>query len=351
MHAFDSIPHLLQDTPLPALWRWWLKELLGCLPQKLVESLKGWGQKPIVDMTSGTVLFCRAGEQSILLPENDDTQVIQATAAKSCVLVVPEKHALVRPLSFPLTSTRNLRRIIGYEMDRICPLDVSEVYFDFEVTQRDRAAKRMSVNIRMVKRTALDTTITRCQELGLQPSFVHFGAHDQQPFRGLQIGPKGIMGTIRQEWRLPLASVGLACILATSVLVVSILRDQREMAAVQAKAEAIHQISRSAKLMQSKIASARQDLALLSQKKKRTATTAVLAEVARVLPDDSWLFDLETVGQEVRIRGYSPASSSLIAVFDASRLFGNTRFRSPQTPVACGNVERFDLSFDLKEGK
>jgi general secretion pathway protein L len=73
--------------------------------------------------------------------------------------------------------------------------------------------------------------------------------------------------------------------------------------------------------------------------------------LSRLLPDDTWLVELHGTGRQVRIVGFAPSASKLIAMIEESGTFANARFRSPVTPDAVGSSERFDLGFDIAEEK
>jgi general secretion pathway protein L len=101
--------------------------------------------------------------------------------------------------------------------------------------------------------------------------------------------------------------------------------------------------------LQDEINKANLGMAFLAQQKQSPLLVKILAEVTKILPDNTWLVEFELHGREVRIRGYSAAASSLIALFDNSRLFTNAQFRAPSMQGQNG-AERFDLSFEVKGG-
>ena len=84
--------------------------------------------------------------------------------------------------------------------------------------------------------------------------------------------------------------------------------------------------------------------------RRRAAPTvlAILDELTRRLPDDTWLFELSLRDREVQISGYSPAASALIGVIEGSPLFEHARFRSPVTQDTRVGGEQFHLSADLE---
>ena len=86
----------------------------------------------------------------------------------------------------------------------------------------------------------------------------------------------------------------------------------------------------------------------VNEKRMRTQLLEVLAEVTRLLPDDTWLMELEVTGNEVQMRGETSNAAQLVGLFESSKRLRNARFRSPVTQVPGGQRERFHLSVDMQ---
>lgn len=80
--------------------------------------------------------------------------------------------------------------------------------------------------------------------------------------------------------------------------------------------------------------------------KRRPLFISTLAELSRILPDDTSIDHLQMVRNEVRIQGYSRSASHLIAEIQASHLFSKPHFEAPLTSEGA-NTQRFDLSFGV----
>src|SRR5262249_19780012 len=102
--------------------------------------------------------------------------------------------------------------------------------------------------------------------------------------------------------------------------------------------------------LQARLDAANRQAAFLAQQKQNPAAVAVLAAVARLLPDDTWLYEFEMNGDEVRLHGFSSEAASLIALFDSSPYFADAQFRSPLMQGPSPALQRFDVSVKLKKG-
>jgi general secretion pathway protein L len=74
----------------------------------------------------------------------------------------------------------------------------------------------------------------------------------------------------------------------------------------------------------------------------------VLNELARVLPDDTWVTSLRQSGNQLLVSGYSSNAAQLIGLMGASQIFEHPKFRSPTIASGEDRIEHFDLSVDLK---
>jgi general secretion pathway protein L len=83
---------------------------------------------------------------------------------------------------------------------------------------------------------------------------------------------------------------------------------------------------------------------------KKQATPLVLEivnEVTRILPDDTWINQLDIKEQEVQIQGQSTSAAALIPSIESSEILQNARFRSPVTKMPGSSTERFHISADV----
>jgi len=75
-------------------------------------------------------------------------------------------------------------------------------------------------------------------------------------------------------------------------------------------------------------------------------TIALIDEMSRILPDDTWLTRVDIAGREIQVQGQSLSAAALIELLEKSPVFENVRFRSPVTQVPRTEAERFHLSAD-----
>ncbi len=75
-----------------------------------------------------------------------------------------------------------------------------------------------------------------------------------------------------------------------------------------------------------------------------------MRETTILLPDSAWTYEFQLTGRSLRLAGYAADAPDLIARFDKAQLLTNSQFRAPVARVANRNLDRFDLSLDLRPG-
>ena len=87
----------------------------------------------------------------------------------------------------------------------------------------------------------------------------------------------------------------------------------------------------------------------VNEKRARVKLLDVLVEITSLLPDDTWLLELEVRGDEVQMRGETPNAAQLVGLLESSKQLHNARFRSPVIQIAAAGRERFHLSVQLQQ--
>ena len=276
--------------------------------------------------------------------------VKQATSGGDRVTVrVPRAELLRRMVKLPAAASRNLKNILKFELERVSPLDPEQISFDYSVVGRDKEANRLDVELRILKREVVDKAVAACRALGLEPQAIGFmGGSEQMAERDFPVSQTASLRGQWQTWRVPALS-SLVVVLGIGALLATYSREQDTLDALSDQITAAKSRALVVEHLQDEINKSNLGMAFLAQQKQSPLLVKILAEVTRALPDNTWLVEFELHGREVRIHGYSPAASSLIALFDNSQFFTNAQFRAPLMQGQNG-LERFDLSFDVKGG-
>jgi general secretion pathway protein L len=337
-------------------WRWWVSELTGMLPPPLVDLMRARQSRVVLEVTADQVQIARARagvESEMLCVAASDAGGIKGmiSAGDSVELRLPRSEALCKPLELPLGAARNLADILRFELDRQSPLEPERVYFDHRILRHDKVANKLVVELRIVKRDAVDRAVALCRSLGVEPVSLDFGPNE----RAFDLA--AVLGGARRSsggwrWRRSTAALAiLSAVFATATGYVEWARERQALSDVDARLVRAKADAQEATRLRKEVEALAARTELLTREKAKPLRVTLLSDITRLLPDGTWLSQLEIHGTSIRMRGYSPAASQLLAVFDGSPLFTSTRFEAPVTQGPRPGLERFDLSFELRGEK
>lgn len=273
-------------------------------------------------------------------------------AAAEVIVGLPEAQALRTLVDLPIEAEDTLREALGYELDRQTPFRAHEVYYDFQVVERQPTQRRLRVALTVVPRDALDHALEAAAAWGLQPAIVTLGEAEQltgpapAPVNLLppesRSRPKGAWGIVNRL----LAAAALLLVIA--VVGVPLQRQhaliddlEGQVAALRSEADATLALRR--QLEQLDLASR----LLVERIQQVPPAIEILNELSLILPDDTWLQHLQVEPGKVFLQGQSDAASALVGLLDASGLFRNPTFGSPVVRDPISGKERFQITAEI----
>lgn len=341
---------------------WWLGELGALAPAALRRAFAGGRGVLGFGIVGDELVVGRASDSAMAevarldLRQSDDALrtavagVVRQHAPRGSriVLALDADQVLHKILDLPLVADEGLRDLLYFELDRQTPYRPDQVRYDFRIAGRDPAAGRMKVELLVAPVEAVERLTARAAEWGLEPSAVTVSGLDDVAEPAFDLSGE-VQAAPSRGGRLGLAVLAL---LAAGLLAAAVwlpLEAQRQ-AALEAEAslsEARKAAVAAADLRDELDRRATAGSFLVRRKNETPMMTAVLADLTRLLPDDTWLFELHVRDDEVRARGYAPAASSILELIERAPAFRNARFTSPVTRVPGIEAERFDLTFEL----
>jgi general secretion pathway protein L len=292
----------------------------------------------------------------------EDKEKHRSTIAKllpditTSILEIPEDRVLRRKVSLPLQTEEKLGDVLGFEMGRLTPFEQDQVYFDFHITERNKASQVVNLNLSVVRRKTIDQALDRLEEYGVTPAVLSVAAKDKRHHEidgagtTVNLLPSERRGkSASRKHHIPSALAVLAAVLtivaaALPLMHQTALQDELDskIAVVRAEAQAAGQTG-------DEIASVITQGNFFSTKRAQQPTVAqILDEVTRLLPDDTWLARFELSKSKISLHGESKSASSLISLVEASTMFSDTRFASPVTKNPRTSNDRFMLEAQIE---
>jgi general secretion pathway protein L len=342
--------------------RWWGGELAALVPAALRPRRRPpggmlWlvfdGSRLVVSRLAGRAL-AEVGRVDLGVGETMDHKIalgalLGKSGARSLGICLDPARVLRRTVSLPLAAAGNLPQVLSFELPRLTPFAPDQAYFDHVVLGEDRAHNALQVRIGVVPRPVVDEPLARLAEWDLAAEFA--AVRDELESGGdcLDLLPPALRPKPRRRGRFIALAMALTTLALFALLLALPIWKKREavialqpaLAAARQQAEAVE------RLRQEQTRLLTEYNFPTEQKLAQPARIAVLEELARILPDNTWLQQIDIRGAEVSMQGYTSASARLIGLFEKSALFENAHYKSPLTKIQ-GSEERFQLDATIR---
>ena len=372
---------------LPAFWRWWTGQLAPLVPptpraalkRRLLRPVLAFAQDVAVLWVPRTIDGRLAYAPSARIPLAGDPASAQQAgraaidalpkaaygtgpAAPRVVVALPAGQVLRKELHLPAAVEQDLKQALAYDLDRHTPFKPDELHFDAAVVGRDAKKGEIRVDWAAALRNAVSDARRRAESWGASVVAVTPDApgSDGPAISGgsrLNLLPQHERPAVAlwRRWRLwvPLALVALVALVA---IVLPIWQKRTYVIALQQTAEQARLQADAASALRQQLETMTGDYNyVLGKKYGFPSQVQVLDDVTRLLPDDTWLTQLEiksaSKGKEPRrellLRGESANAGRLVSLLEESKVFVDAAPRSPTTKIQPGPGEIFDLGAQL----
>jgi general secretion pathway protein L len=351
-----------------AFLHWWAGELRACLPSRLRRVLFATRNRLSFDMSDRLVIVSEtngSGEREIgrfLRDEGEENRAADRVRdllgsldarRRDIVVRLSPSAALRRKIDLPLAAEENLRDVVAFDMERQTPFSADQVYFDVRVVRRMAERQRILAELVLVPKTLADPAISLLTSWSVVPHYIELPAAGDRPSRLVALsaqfgGAPAARGVRRVSW----AMAGLAALFIVAAIAIPLVRQHRLLEDLNDQVAQAKKEAEAARKTQEQIDNlAALDHFLVERKEARPVRLAVLDEISRILPDDTWLFRLRLTGDEVQTFGYSGGASNLIGPIEESSLFRNPQFLAPLMRDQRVEAERFHIAFQLEGGQ
>jgi general secretion pathway protein L len=357
------VPRWRQRTAV--FWHWWTGELAQLMPDRLSTSTR----VPLLSMADGDVVLVEprsaAGPEARVAVSTLDAPAARAAVRELLVragetrsfarLRLRPDQVLVRRVTMPAATEENLPQVVAFEMDRLSPFRAEEVYHDQRVISRDPANAQVLVQIAVARREVVDAAVARLRDLGVNVRGVVVPEDAAPGASSLDLLPSEQReereGANERLTKRVLWGVVGALLFAALLLPAWQKREAAiAMLPILAKAE---NDAKASDMLARELERQVGDYNYFLTKKYQTQALPILEEVSRLLPDNTWVqqLDLRTAGKgrEVQITGETPSSSRLIELLEQSTLLQNAAPRGAVTRATQPGYERFMIAAEARQ--
>jgi general secretion pathway protein L len=337
---------------LAELARWWRQQLLDLLPQ-------GWRARP-AEPRSALVIDCAGAGLPVVATcwrrRRRRERMLGPLALGTDLPVPPDLSSPPRttrvlrlrsePLecevALPLAAESHLAGVLRAEFDRLTPFAAQDVFWTATVRQRDPARGRLTAVLSLIPRATLAPLLAALERHGLAPDVLE------------TVRPDGVVRHIalhpaqrRRELLLPLLAGAAALALAAVMALPFVMQQrmaaelERQIAVLQPRVDRVQALRRHA-------APHRLDAsAALAEQRRLGDALQVLASLADVLPDDTFLSTFTLREGRLTITGQSAAAAALIATLSAATVIRNPAFAAPVVRDPAGRTDTFSLTAEV----
>ncbi len=335
----------------------WRTTLLSCLP---------YGLRRRIALRSPVLVVIPNGDDAELLRQLGDerepiggidlrtggllSSVIPANPkqgwSETCI-ELPAAQVLHRDIALPVQVKDNLRKVVSYEIDRLTPFQVTDVYFDTRIDGTLARGTKLNVRLALCRRDLVADWLERLREGGSSASRLTWaGAWPEANLLPLEERPRprrfgSLVGAM--------LSAGLL-LLVSAVLMTPIIQKTRshenltqELRRIRTAAEEVEQVREA--LERARLGS----VEVLNRKREQPRMTNLLRELTDLLPDGTWVQTMNYRDGETDIRGESTQATALIGLLEQGPGISAVSFRSPVMQVGSTGQERFHISLQYSQ--
>ena len=336
---------------------WWLGQLADLLPRGLRRSALTAADamviSPIGPLGPGieaVAIALRRNGKEVPLGRFTlgaaDLAELPRVAGRTTVLRLDERDVLGKTVSLPLAAERELGQVLSFEMDRETPFKAEELYWNHRIEAADRQSGRLSVRLVLAPKANLSALLAALGQAGIHPRRAEIADGPDAGAYLLLDGNGGHADHPSSRLLWPVA--GCCAALGLAALVIPFARQEITLASLERGITTARAAATEAEGLRQEIdrLSGSADF-IESERDKAGRPLVVLAAATRVLPDDSYLTEMELRQRKVTLTGRSAAAARLIGPLAADGTFRNPGFAAPVTRLEALHSELFTINAEV----
>ncbi len=307
----------------------------ACLPAR-------WRARAARARAPYRLVIDEAGEQAVLerdgrrlhetdlerLPGDAALQGLLRPHRHPLVLTLPAGMVLRRRLMLPRAARENLRQVVAYELDRITPFKADQLCFDVREAGEAESDELLPVEVALVPRKRVQPWLDALSRARIPLD--RMAPADAPDFDLLP--PEQRARPDPRRLALAAAPWLVVAVLAGVALWLPLHQAGRQLETLRTEEAALRRQATKVLDLRQALDGELADLELAREHWQSVPPPLeVLALLTRLLPDDTWLQQLEVKGTRLTIRGLSNQASALIGLLEKSPAFEEPRFISPVT--------------------
>lgn len=355
----------VRNGPVGKFLSWWVEELRLAMPEswqqklqhatrRLTTSLNADGLEIGVDENRKVEALARlpvSPDTALRRQQIEDLRVEQDLVEAPVFLLLDLDKALARDVSLPVAAEQNLAQVLTFEMDRQTPFKASAVYFDWEVLERGGAGGQLRLRIYVVPRGEVDEAVRNLSGSGLAVAGVDI--RDGERTLGLNLLPEEQrQRVVNRKARLNWALAGTAAVLLVLVMALSLALREHQVTELEEAIANVRGEAMEVDRIRKQIEGASEAAGFLALRRADSPLAVeLLADITRLLPDDTYLDRLVIGRTNVQLQGKSANAQQLIEKVNESPYLTAAAFRGSTRLDARSGLEIFEINAQIAKGE
>jgi general secretion pathway protein L len=339
-------------------WTWWIGQLADCIPERwryfssIADALVIAPVGPIANGLESVAASLRRNGKETALGRFGLSRAglagLPRPNGNPAVLRLSEADVLCKTVTLPLAAERHLDQVLAFEMERETPFGADEIFWNYSIAERDRQRGLLSVRLLLIPRASLAGLLDALANAGVLPKRAEIGAgRDPNSYLPLD-GDGGRLHYSSGAGFLRWPAVALCAGLALAAVAVPFVRQSFAIDELDQKIADGRAAAAEAESLRQQIERLSGAVGLVeSERDKAGRPLVTLAALTSLLPDDTFLTELQQQQQKVTISGRSASASRLIAALANGSHLRNPTFAAPVTRIEATRSEVFTITAEV----
>ena len=340
---------------LNELYSWWSRQMAD-LAAPVLRRLDG-GEPDALLLTAqpDRTTICpiarrRKGRLDTLagIPAETDAQklseLINASRGRLPVILVLSAPPLIRDFDLPIVALASLDRVVRYEMDRLTPFAVEDVYFAHRVVETDRTSSVVRLELVLVPKIWVHPLLDRLSRSAIAPVALEAAGPTAWSDGSRSCGSIRSARRAETAWRL---AVTACCAMAAAVVALPVVRQSLALRAVEDRIDELRPQVEQVQALRRRIAERSAESGRIAAARGQAGEAlTILGVLTDTLPDDTWLTSLTLRRRHLVLEGRSNAANRLISAMASEGRLLNPSFAAPVVRAEDGG-EVFTIQADV----
>ena len=258
------------------------------------------------------------------------------------------EQVLRKDVVVPLAAKKNLRSVLGFQIGKQTPFAPEEIYFDYRIAAEDRAEKKLRVTLSLVPRADVDELTKELGKISMPVAGFVATTGKRKVIGRLDFSRKKAEGKGRSITPEAVLCV-TAAILLLATAVIPIVEQQRQLNRLLTEVAAARSVARVTSDLRDEMSALMEarDYAAV-QKMTAIPVTQAVRDLTRGIPDDTWLTQLNSNGDEIRIAGFTPSAPELVATLEQDPAFRDAALVSKVTRDEEIDLDSFQMRLSIR---